>query len=73
MAVFESPTTAPFGAISVYRVVNFFDGMIDAYRQWSMARETDRALRTLSDSELADIGLNRGMIEDFSGVFGQKR
>lgn len=38
--------------------------LMGAWRRWRDRRETLRALRRLDDRLLADIGLNRGMIDD---------
>ncbi len=66
MAMTATTRTAPFGAITAYRLINLIDRTYTAFRQWIVAQETDRELRSLSDRQLEDIGLSRGMIEDFA-------
>ncbi len=66
MAMIETSRTAPLGAVSVYRIVNVFDGLYAAFRNWVVARQTETALRALTDRELDDIGLTRGQIGDLA-------
>ena len=73
MAYFDGNRAAPFGAITIYRIVRFFDGLIRSLDAWRAARATDRALRQLSDRELDDLGLSRGMIEDMARGFAHRR
>ena len=72
MAHFDMNRPAPFGALTVYRVVNFLDGLRMSYREWKTARSTDKTLRQLSDRELDDIGLYRGHIEQVSGTMSRR-
>ena len=64
MAYFVPTRSVPFGAISVHRVVAALYALPEAVDAWLKARETDKVLRQLTDRELDDIGLTRGMIED---------
>ncbi len=57
-------TTAPMGAITVFRVVTLFERASDAFTAWRRARKTARLLAGLSDRQLVDIGLIRGDIRD---------
>ncbi|QHQ37205.1 DUF1127 domain-containing protein [Algicella marina] len=66
MALIETPRTAPFGAITVYQVVSLADELYAAVRRWWLTRQTEKALAGLTDRELADIGLERGMITELS-------
>ncbi len=66
MAYFDSTRPAPFGALTVYRVVNFFDDLRMRNRERRLARVTERALRQISDRELDDLGLDRGTAENTS-------
>lgn len=63
MAAYETTRTAPFGAISTYRFVQFVSNMFAAVADWNDARVTRNALGKLSDRELDDIGLCRGDID----------
>ncbi len=56
---------APFGAITVHRVVTAISGVADKLRAWNDTRRTVNALRGLSAAQLDDIGLTRADIEDF--------
>lgn len=62
MAAYETTRTAPFGAISTYRMINFVGSAFAAVAAWNDARVTRNALAKLSDRELDDIGLCRGDI-----------
>ncbi len=55
---------APFGAITVHRVVTAISGVVDKMRAWNDTRRTIVALRALSPAQLDDIGLTRADIED---------
>ena len=63
MAAYETTRTAPFGAISIFRAVQFVSDSLIALSNWNDARVTRNALAKLSDRELDDIGLCRGDIE----------
>ncbi len=63
MAAYETTRTAPFGAISIFRAVQFVSNAYIAFSNWNDARVTRNTLAKLSDRELDDIGLCRGDIE----------
>lgn len=63
MATFETTRPAPFGAVTLYRVVSAFEIVRDALVEWNSKRVTRNALSRLSDRELADIGLSRSDAE----------
>ena len=63
MAAYETTRTAPFGAISTYRLITFVRGAFATVAAWNDTRVTRNALAKLSDRELDDIGLCRGDIE----------
>ena len=63
MATYEPARTAPLGAISVFRMVQFVTGSTTAFQTWNSGRVTRNALSKLSNRELDDIGLCRGDIE----------
>ncbi len=67
MATTDTRTAvAPFGAITVHRVVTAISGVVGTLRAWNDTRRTIVALRELSPAQLDDIGLTRGDIEEFS-------
>lgn len=63
MAAYETSHAAPFGAITVYRMVQSVAHSVEALKAWNSARVTRNALHRLSNRELDDIGLSRGEIE----------
>jgi uncharacterized protein YjiS (DUF1127 family) len=63
MAAYETTRPAPFGAISIFRAVQFISNAYIAFSNWNDARVTRNTLAKLSDRELDDIGLCRGDIE----------
>lgn len=50
--------TAPFGAISTYRLVAFVEAVVQDVRAARAAARTRRALSRLTPRELADIGVD---------------
>lgn len=63
MAAYETSRAAPFGAITVYRMVQSLGRAAEALKAWNSARITRKSLNRLSNRELDDIGLCRGDIE----------
>ncbi len=63
MASYETSSTAPFGAITVFRMVQSVANTLEAMKAWNSARITRKSLNRLSNRELDDIGLCRGDIE----------
>ena len=63
MAAYETSRAAPFGAIAIFRFVQYFADKSAAFSAWNDARVTRNALAKLSDRELDDIGLCRGDLE----------
>lgn len=63
MAAYESSRAAPFGAISIFRSVQFLSEVFASVSAWNNTRVTRKSLSKLSDRELDDIGLCRGDIE----------
>lgn len=63
MAAFETSRSVPFGAISIFRFVQYVTDATAAFAAWNDARVTRKTLAKLSDRELDDIGLCRGDIE----------
>jgi uncharacterized protein YjiS (DUF1127 family) len=68
MAAYETSRTAPFGAISIYRGVQFVSNAYASFAAWNDARVTRKALGKLSDRELDDIGLCRGDIDSLAAM-----
>lgn len=60
----------PLGAISTYRIVNFFDTALETLKTKRFEYKTARALNALSDFQLEDIGLSRGDIERTARIAG---
>ena len=56
---------APFGAITIHRVVTAISGVVGTLRAWNDTRRTINALRALSPAQLDDIGLTPGDVENF--------
>jgi uncharacterized protein YjiS (DUF1127 family) len=52
----------PLGAVTTFRFVSLLEGGVGSIVAWRRARATERALRKLSDHQLADVGLHRGAI-----------
>ncbi len=70
MAAYETTRTAPFGAITTFRFVQFVGSVFAAIGNWNDARVTRNALARLSDRELDDIGLCRDDISRI-GMIGR--
>ena len=60
----EVTRAVPLGSVTTFRVVSLAQRALDAFAAWRNARATEKALRRLSDRQLADIGLHRGEIAD---------
>ena len=56
---------APFGAITIHRMVTAVSSVAENLRAWNETRRTINALRALSPAQLDDIGLTRSQVEDF--------
>ncbi len=65
MAKTMTAAAAPFGAITVHRVVTAVLGVFDNIRAWNDYRRTVNALRALSPDQLDDIGLTTADVESF--------
>ncbi len=63
MAASVSSSAAPFGAISIFRSVQFVTVAAASVAAWNNARITRKSLSKLSNRELDDIGLCRGDID----------
>jgi uncharacterized protein YjiS (DUF1127 family) len=63
MVAQQKTRPAPFGAITVYQVVDVFDRLLFALRSRISARQTRRRLEVLTDAQLDDVGLRRTDID----------
>ena len=63
MAALQTTRPAPFGATSTYHFIQFISTALVSLKTWNDARITRKALSSLSDRELDDIGLCRGDID----------
>ena len=63
MAATNTTRTAPLGAITTYRFIQFVSNGFAIVGNWNDRRMTRNALGKLSDRELDDIGLCRGDID----------
>ena len=63
MAAYESSRAAPFGAISIFRAIQFLSETRSKFATWNDGRITRNSLGKLSDRELDDIGLCRGDVD----------
>lgn len=69
MAITHNTPQAPFGAITLHRIVSAVEGLWARVSEWNARRKTRAILSRLSDRELADIGLHRGALEDLPPRF----
>ena len=60
MTMATAAIPAPFGAITIYRLVVAFENVVNTLASWHEARQTRAALAKLSEHQLADIGLTPG-------------
>lgn len=67
MSVYEiTVNPLPQGSIATFRLVSFVEALIERFTSWYSARNTARELSALSDVQLADVGLNRGQIDEIA-------
>ena len=62
---FPPAAVAPFGAITIYHVVNALWGVAERLCAWNDRRRTITTLRALSPNQLHDVGLTRANVDDF--------
>lgn len=62
MSVHEYSRSVPFGAITTWRLVSLAERALLAATKWRNARATAAVLSSLTNQQLADIGLHRGEI-----------
>ena len=65
MAINTNTPIAPFGSLTIHRIVAVFANAPEAVRTWNNNRKTRIALHSLSDTVLRDIGLDRHEIDGF--------
>ena len=63
MALAPNTRTAPFGAIATLNFVNMLEGFVKTVSEWNTHRKTQSILASLSDRQLADIGLSRADLD----------
>lgn len=63
MAAFDTTRTAYGSTSAVTSITSFFSGIFASVVAWNDQRLTHKALSSLSDRELDDIGLIRGDID----------
>jgi len=66
MAIMTTSRAVPFGAVSTFRIVNVFDAVISGLVSTYSAYKTEKALQSLSNAQLEDIGLERANIRAVS-------
>lgn len=71
-AVYNTNRSVPLGAVSIFRVSSAFEHAFQAVVAWNRARRTRAALASLSDAQLADIGVARGQITSLSGALARR-
>lgn len=69
MAVNNSNTVAPFGAIAIHNLISRAETLGTGFKSWNARRKTVASLSALSDHELKDIGIHRSEIQDVSARF----
>lgn len=61
----------PLGAATTFRLVTLAQRALNAVIVARNARATEKALQRLSDRQLADIGLHRGVIGDVAATLAR--
>lgn len=69
MALSQNTRTAPFGAISTYKLVSAIEAAPRAVQAWNTRRKTKAVLSKLTNRELEDIGLTRGDVDNLDSRF----
>ena len=73
MSVYETtPRPLPVGTLTTHRVVSAVERLMNRLAGWRRARQTEAALRDLSDAQLSDIGVRRGEIADFADALARR-
>ena len=73
MAVVPNNSSAPFGAVSLYRFVSGLEHGLQTVTAWNKARRAERVLLGMSDRQLLDIGIERCDIEGVSRQMATRR
>mgnify|MGYP000630771538 CR=1 FL=1 len=66
MSLFEQQRVAPFGAETVFKVTEVFEGVVNMIKAKIVADRTYRELSRLSAHQLSDIGLGDTDLTAFS-------
>ncbi len=67
MSVYQTtPRPLPLGTLTTHRAVGAVEQILNRLAIWRRARLTEAALKDLSDTQLADIGVRRGEIAEFA-------
>lgn len=73
MSVYETtPRPLPLGTLTTHRVVTAVEQTFTRLAAWRRARQTEAALRDLSDAQLSDIGVLRGDIAGFADSLSRR-
>lgn len=73
MAAIETARPAPFGAISIFRLVSFGERIVRSVRAWAIAERTRAELARLSPEQLRDIGLGDHDIAEVAAGIARRR
>jgi uncharacterized protein YjiS (DUF1127 family) len=66
MTTKTTTTALPFGAITTHRLIASAFDLVDRIVLWRDTRRTVALLRTLSPSQLEDIGIEPGELDGFT-------
>lgn len=64
MSVTTATNSVPFGAITIYRMINKVESTAARFGQWNAERKTIKELSALTPSQLEDIGIAPGEISN---------
>jgi uncharacterized protein YjiS (DUF1127 family) len=71
MAIAVATNSVPFGAVTIFHLVNKLDAIKNSVLDWNTRRLTLNALSSLSDAQMEDIGLTRGDLGRLPVQFGR--
>ncbi|MEL6210103.1 MAG: DUF1127 domain-containing protein [Pseudomonadota bacterium] len=66
MTTMNTTNTLPLGAITLHRLVTFYETLREQVAEYHARQRTAAALRQLSNAQLDDIGLTPGDVEDIA-------
>lgn len=64
MAYQNTQNSAPFFSGGLFKITNVVANIATSYETWKKVRKTYDELNSLSNAELADIGITRGEIRE---------